>query len=227
MCEPAKHCYRAIANFCRFVTHNEEHTVKGPKQQHSMPEPFGTHSDLHLHSHSDTDHARVPRTAQTLPPTLISNDLAAGDFEIREDDPINSSPGALHPVNPAESSIPSSVPSLDTPTTSHTRGSANSSYSNFKRSFSQLGGFSKRKTSEDVDSPPPSGTITPTESEYAMPEDTDIDERVQNRDNQNSGATTPLDSDFPDDELKMPKNIPPDHAGNREVYEVSEGSGND
>lgn len=167
MCEPAKHCYRAIANFCRFVT--QEHAA--PQKEHSLPPPeVEPVAQIKLQ----------PRPAKSMPPPPLTTTLAGPGL----DDVVTSSPTTSDPT--------------PDPSTSGSRPASISRGSGVRKRMSF---WSKSK----AESASPTATADATDDEAFG---TDIDESVESRPN----------SEFPSDEIKMPKNIPPGHAGNAQVY---------
>lgn len=207
MSEPAKHCYRAIANFCRFATrdHKSSQSSWSSHRRKSTPAESATFGMTEL--------------SESRPPDSLSTQFSDSQSSIP--------PPSLAPLTLADP-IPIH-PSSDLPSDDMMTERAPKSKPGFRKTFSFLSTSLRSKGAESTGpsrASPISGSRTP--SEFGQPHSRDesdaegayVDSPVQEALPDAGPAEQALDPNFPSDELKMPANIPAGFAGNSDIYHV-------
>lgn len=205
MSEPAKHCYRAIANFCRFATRQHSSSQSSLSSGHKSG------------ARGSAGFAMTEIPDSSLPPNSFSTQSTQSFVP----------PPSLAPLTLAEplSTTPASEGiSLENPGTDHTPKSKPS----FRKAFSFLSNSQRSQGSSDVypEGLPRSGAHTPSDRDLTQSrEDSDADGYVDSPVQENlpeAGPSDPiLDPNFPSDEIKVPADIPEGSAGNSKIYAVS------
>jgi hypothetical protein len=208
MSEPAKHCYRAIANFCRFATRNHpssQSSWSSSQRQRSNPAESAGFGMTEL-SESQPPNSLSTQFTQSVsiipPPSLAPLTLA-------DPIPINASPVAMTVNDSILDRAPRSKPS-------------------FRKTFSFLSNSRRSKGTESdgqANATPISGSRTPSEFDLQSRDETDgeagyYDSPVQENLPDAGPSGQALDPNFPADEIKMPANIPEGFAGNSSIYQV-------
>ncbi|KAJ9106187.1 hypothetical protein QFC21_001331 [Naganishia friedmannii] len=201
MSEPARHCYRAIANFCRYATREHKSSQNSMSSSQKQGIDAARKSSLVM---SELSAGNPP--SGSIPPSL-SHSLDSMD------------PPAVAPLILAEPiPIGSSAPiKNDFPNDKVPR-----SKPSFSKTFSFLS-TSRRMKGAKADSRPAS---TPA-SDAGYPEsreDTDVEggfaaSPIQENLPDAGPNDDILDPNFPSDEIKVPSNIPDGYAGNSKIYQ--------
>ena len=206
MSEPAKHCYRAIANFCRFATRKHRGSQSSSSSGHDSRPAV------------NSAFAMTEMPESTLPPNSLSTESVAMK---------SVGPPSLAPLTLAEPiSVNASAEDISSTHIglSHTPKSKPS----FRKTFSFLTNPQKTHSATNVSSEnlPVLGSRTPSEREPSRSRDDSdaegyVDSPVQESLPEAGLSSDVLDPNFPSDEIKVPTDIPEGSAGNSKIYQVS------
>lgn len=201
MSEPAKHCYRAIANFCRFATRGHKSSQSSGSSSQRKPGDSATFGMTEL-SESQPSNSLSTQFSQAQssipPPSLAPLTLAE--------------PIPIHPTSDmaSEDLMPDRIPK---------------SKPSFRKTFSFLSRSKGTDSETQSRATPISGSRTPSEFEHPHSRDESdaeayVDSPVQENLPDAGPAGQALDPNFPSDEIKVPANIPAGFAGNSDIYQV-------
>lgn len=209
MSEPAKHCYRAIANFCRFATRN--------------------HSSSHSSWSSSRRHKSTPAESAVFGMTELSENQPPNSLSTQSSQPQSFiPPPSLAPLTLAEP-IPINPPSAALESEDLTPDRTPRPKPSFRKTFSFLSNSLRSKGTESETqsrAAPISGSRTTSEFEHPQSRDESeaeaayVDSPVQENLPDVGPADQALDPNFPSDEIKLPANIPAGFAGNSDIYHV-------
>lgn len=207
MSEPAKHCYRAIANFCRFATR------KHPTSQSSL-----SSGSPNTSARGSAGFAMTEMPDTNLPPSSLSTQSTQSPAFVAPPSLAPLTLGDPVSINPASEDITSQHAEPSHPAKSKP---------SFRKTFSFLSNSHRTHTQSDVlsDRLPLSGSRTPSERDHPHSrEDSDAegyaDSPVQENLPEAGPSDSTLDPNFPSDEIKVPSDIPEGFAGNSKVYQV-------
>lgn len=206
MSEPAKHCYRAIANFCRFATRKHRGSQSSSSSGH-QPRPAVS-----------SVFAMTEMPESTLPPNSLSTESVTTESIVP--------PPSLAPLTLAE---PISVTASTEDISSTHSGLSHTpkSKASFRKRFSSLTNPQKSYSESNASSEGlhVSGSRTPSEREPPRSRDDSdaegyVDSPVQENLPEAGLSSDVLDPNFPSDEIKIPPDIPEGSAGNSKIYQV-------
>ncbi len=212
--QPAKHAYRSIANFCRYVTtehRSPSSSLPGSQgyRQASVPNPRqdGSITNLTLPIHSATGPAVASGLDHAESPTSTINNMTAS--------PITTTPPSPSAVDSTE--VASPVETIASPLKLGERSRQSSFRDTFRRYLLGANARDRRSSFRTQDASDVEGV-----NEDAMSESGSISTPLNSPPNELESGLPNDDLDMPLDELKMPKDIPPGFAGNALIYSRAE-----
>ncbi|KAJ9124147.1 hypothetical protein QFC22_000944 [Naganishia vaughanmartiniae] len=198
MSEPAKHCYRAIANFCRYAT--KEHKSGRNSMSSSQKQGIDT---VRTSSFAMSELSTRTDPSGSVPASLFDSVNPPSIAPLTLAEPISVGPSISIKNHYPADKVPKSKPS-------------------FSKTFSFLS-TSRRMKGAKEDSRP-SSTAASDAGYPESREDTDVEggfaESPIQENLPDAGPNDDvLDPNFPSDEIKIPSNIPDGFAGNAKIYQ--------